>query len=246
MSLRGFGFSFAALLAALGGIARADETITVKGQVTAETGTDIIFGATGSSLVGQAFSITYQVFDSSPIFEPFTQTFDLPNKSSVSGGYWNGTSPVLASLTIDGVTFDDGGLWTNGEALRAGPSSGKSEVYYQAEDANWGPGDVQIWTDISSTTDPFVTNADYRTNLQHTVTAGDVATGALTETYMDFANPSVLQSASLTLTPTSIFIDPPGVPEPATWTLMVLGVGAAGATLRRRRRQVLAGARGVA
>ena len=35
-------------------------------------------------------------------------------------------------------------------------------------------------------------------------------------------------------------LDTSGVPEPATWALMILGVGAAGAALRRRRRPALA------
>jgi hypothetical protein len=32
----------------------------------------------------------------------------------------------------------------------------------------------------------------------------------------------------------------PGVPEPATWAMMLLGVGAIGAVARRQRRTVLA------
>lgn len=38
----------------------------------------------------------------------------------------------------------------------------------------------------------------------------------------------------------SVFDPPSGVPEPATWALMILGFGAAGATLRHRRRMVVA------
>jgi hypothetical protein len=150
----------------------------------------------------------------------------------------------MASITIGGAKYDDGGLWTNGEALRRASASGQSEVYYQAEDANWGPGDLSVWSKISSATDPFVTNPDYRTALTHMVTSGDVATGGLTESYSAPGNPLVLDTASLTLTPTSIVVldntgqtggDPPGVPEPATWSLLMLGMGAAGAGLRRRR-----------
>ena len=234
MNIRGIGISIATALGAAAGLAHADETVVVSGQVTAQTGVDILFSTSGKNLVGQEFYIKYQIFDSNPVSPPFNQTFNLPYGSSVSGGYFNGTSPVMASITIDGVTYDDGGLWTNGEALRQAPASGQSEVYYQAEDANWGPGDLDVWSEISSTTDPFVTNADYRTSLTHAVTLGDVATGGLTESYSDQNIPLGLVTASLALTPTSISVFDSGVPEPATWSLLLLGVGAAGASLRRR------------
>jgi hypothetical protein len=35
-------------------------------------------------------------------------------------------------------------------------------------------------------------------------------------------------------------VTPPGVPEPATWAMMLLGFGGLGATLRRRRAQAVA------
>ena len=246
MSVRGIGFSIAAVLGATAGFAHADETVIVRGQVTAQSGIDLLFSTPNERLIGKPFYIKYQVFDSNPESQPFNQTFNPPYGSSVSGGYDNGTSPVMASITIGGATYDDGGLWTNGEALRQAPASGQSEVYYQAEDANWGPGDLDVWSKISSATDPFVTNPDYRTDLAHVVTLGDVATGGLTESYSDPTNPMVLDTVSLTLTPTSIVVfdnavgtgggDPPGVPEPATWSLLLLGVGATGAVTRRRRR----------
>jgi hypothetical protein len=245
MSVRGIGFSIAAVLGVTAGFARADETVVVRGQVTAQSGGDFLFSTPNESLIGKPFYIRYQVFDSNPDYLPFNQTFNPPYGSSVSGGYDNETSPVMASITIGGVTYDDGGLWTNGEALRRAPASGQSGVYYQAEDANWGPGDLDVWSKISSATDPFVTNPDYRTALAHVVTSGDVTTGGLTESYSDPTNPMKLDTASLTLTPTSIVVldntgqtgggDPPGVPEPATWSLLLLGGGAAGASLRRRR-----------
>jgi hypothetical protein len=235
MNIRGIGISIAAVLGVTAGFAHADETVIVRGQVTAQTGVDMLFSTSGKNLVGQAFYIEYQVFDSNPVSPPFNQTFNPPYGSSVSGGYFNGTSPVMASITIDGVTYDDGGLWTNGEALREAPAAGQSEVYYQAEDANWGPGDLDVWSEISSATDPFVTNPDYRTSLTHVVTSGDVATGGLTESYSAQSNPMGLVTASLALTPTSISVFDSGVPEPATWSLLLLGMSAAGAGLRRRR-----------
>ena len=247
VSLRGFSVCIAAMLAAFSGTALADETVVVRGQVTSQSGTDILFGSVGSNLVGQTFSVIYQVYDSNPLYQPFTQTFDPPYGSSVSGGYDNGTSPVFASITVGSKTYDDSGLWTNGQASRQAAVSGTSEVYDQAEDANWGPGDLSVWTKVSSTTDPFVTNFDYRANLVHEVTAQDLASGELTETYVDPANPFQMDTASLGFTPTSIAVmpistvaddggDPPGVPEPATWTLLIMGAAFAGGALRRRTR----------
>jgi hypothetical protein len=234
MDLRGVGLSCVVIITGCAGSALADELILVKGQVTAESGPDIIFDSLGSKLVGQSFNIQYQVFDTDPQYLPFAQTFDAPYSSSVSGGYDNGTSPVFASVTIGGLTFDDSDLWTNGEAMRTAPPSGRSEVSYSAEDADWGSGDVKVWTTISSTTDAFVTNPNYETTLFHSVQSDDLATGGLTETYFDASG---LEAATLTLTPTSIsifgFADP--APEPMAWTMLLVGFGAVGATARRRR-----------
>lgn len=244
MRLRGLGMSCAALIVGLTGVARADETVVVRGKVTSQSGADILFGAPGADLVGQTFSIVYQVYDTNPI-QPFSQTFDPPYGSRVSGGYDNGTSAVFARITIGSKTYDDGGLWTNGVASRQTAASGTSELYDMAEDANWGPGDLKVWTEISSATDPFVTNPDYRANLIHRVTSADTATGGLTETYADPLNPDAMDTASIGLTPRSIAVmpistvignggDPPGVPEPTTWTLFVIGAALAGGMLRRR------------
>lgn len=247
MSTRGIAACLSILFGALAASANADETVVVQGQITGQAGTDVIFPGAGSDLVGQPFYIVYQLFDSPSDTQPYVQTFDPPYGSSVSGGGAAGQSPVTATVGIGGVVFDDQDQWTNGEASREAPASGQSEVYFKAEDTSWSGGDLSVWTDISSTTDPFVSDPDYRGVLVHTVTTGDLATGGLSETYADPANSRTLETASFTLTPTSISVfddgvqigggggDPPGVPEPAIWALMVVGVSCVGASLRRRR-----------
>jgi hypothetical protein len=249
MSTRGSLLLSAILAAALGGPGLAAETVVVQGVVTAQTGPDILFDDPDGGLVGLPFTIQYQVLDPT-IEEPFTQSFDYPDSSSLSGGFGNGYSPVLASVTINGVTFDDSGLWTNGEALRQAAASGQSEVYYQAEDGNWGPGDVTVSTEVSSTTDPFVTDPDYQSTLVHAVTGDDLAVGELSESYPTEADPLALQMATITLTPSSIAIYGANlgggghdalllggveIPEPANWIMIVTGVAAVGGLLRRRR-----------
>ena len=242
MTLRGIGYAVLAMASVLGATAHADETVIVRGQVTAQSGADILFGQGGAGLVGQSFYIVYGVFDTSP--GSYNQAFDFPYQSSISGGGAPAASPVLASVTVGAVTFDDAGQWTTGEALRQAPPSGQSRLYYEAQDANWRAGGLEVWTDISSATDPFVSDPDYRHTLLHPITAGDLASGGLSEAYQDPSDPSVLDMANLTLTPASIYVldtatqtggDPPGAPEPAAWALIAAGVGAVGARLRRQR-----------
>ncbi|HWF01696.1 MAG TPA: hypothetical protein VG248_17970, partial [Caulobacteraceae bacterium] len=119
----------AAAVAASAGTAAAEETVTLTGVVASGSGGTTPFGASAGDLAGDPFTLTFQVFDANPPFTPFSQSFGATG-SSVSGGFFNGTSPIVADLTIDGVSFNDHGLWTNGSATRTDAASGLSQLSY--------------------------------------------------------------------------------------------------------------------
>lgn len=216
--------------AAIAGSSLADEVVTFTGVVSGGAGGTTPFGAGAAALTGDSFTLTFQVFDSNPLYTPFTQSFGATG-SSVSGGFFNGTSPVVADLTINGASFDDHGLWTNGSASLTDAASGLSSVSYTAQDENYGPGSASLSAMISSATDPFVTDPDYRDALTHTVVGADQASGAFTENFGDAGG------FTIDLAPQTISIAS-AAPEPAAWTMMILGVGLCGGALRARRKAI--------
>ena len=95
-------------------------------------------------------------------------------------------------------------------------------------------------------TNPFAQSANTLKDYQITATSGEVMTAIRVSTCATATVTSCNQTGSGAGTGGSIFLfkqnsinlatnPPPPVPEPATWGLMLLGLGLVGATLRRRQ-----------
>lgn len=115
-------------------------------------------------------------------------------------------------------------------------------------DAAWG--DASAFT--TSTWDSVAGFSGYRTNPAGWAAVADGGDGVWRLTGATTASTKWLIGAAFTpltdrndgfkLASVTVAEQVPSVPEPATWVLTILGVGVAGATLRRGRRQGSAGA----
>jgi hypothetical protein len=178
--------------------------------------------------------------------DTFTQPFSITNNStageSVLGFGFN--------LAGTGVVFDpvDGGPPGNGTLGTPFTPQGGTDVttglvnpvsvidgstFFSMNFTNFGVGETFSWLLDVDQADPFATP---------TVLGSDLI-GALV--YVDFSNglrgSGLIQAVAgnddagqlviTTFTPT------PGIPEPSTWAVMILGFGLAGAALRRRTPQ---------
>lgn len=141
------------------------------------------------------------------------------------------TNPTIRSwkLTINGVTdagqFDPGELYNNEVGRTGGPASGQVSALLDGGLFNveyWGVtiGASSTAANTPNFTDPFVAqNVTGGARFNHYLQSG----GVFSHLYQ------------IRGTVTDVSIVQAGVPEPATWAMMIVGFGGAGAMLRRRR-----------
>jgi hypothetical protein len=199
------------------------------------------FGAFGGDLSGQTFTASFVVND-----RDATRLIRLPTSSVIYG-------PILATLTIGANTVtvaannlgvsaigenDASGLAYFGNAVSVAPLSTSDRILtelhldietplrFGAADYHSYPLDGAVWTAIPS--DPaFDLSGDFR--------IADAPLGLFSEDIPLVPN---------TLTVTTNAAPPPGpgglgaVPEPATWAMMLIGLGGLGAAVRGRRERI--------
>lgn len=158
------------------------------------------------------FAVTY-VFDTAT---PGAYLDNSASTSQVYGGadYGGGTSPLLsASFTVDRNT------------LNLSPDEG----YYGFQSGSLSINAVQYVYPVQllvNVTDPALPTSMY-TSFSLDVSASAYHQGNFFRAWSDGA-PTKLNVQTLD-------VDVSGVPEPASWALMVLGFGTAGSALRRRK-----------
>jgi len=218
----------AALVASISSAAEAATIVTATYQGTLNSGQDWsgVFGAAQADLTGAAFTAVF-VMD---IDQPTRVTHPGVSDTVIGGG---ANSPyVAASITINNITFDFGPIDNGGVQVTAGNQSLNA---FSQEDTD-GVGidfqlsmlgrffgapaipsllDTPFSTDVGLTQGSFFGINIFDWGTMQTVAAahGDLAVNSVSAT--------VSQTAA--------------VPEPATWAMMILGFGAAGAVLRRGR-----------
>lgn len=213
--------------AALAGAPAASAAIlvaTFTGTVNDSVANDFgLFG--GGDLTGDAFVARY-TFDTAKGDYSTSGGYEHQEGGSLSGGF---TPPVTATLTINGATQSFDGTYASG--VRDFPGDAYLQYFsgYRYSDAtifsrhivnllaNYGT--PSIFSTISLTDVPISGIAFFE--------SGNRITGDYLSTYLDLTGPGTL-------------IVTGGVPEPATWALMISGFGIAGAALRRRRAAVAA------
>jgi hypothetical protein len=210
-------------------------TATYKGTVDYGYDGTGVFGAAGTDLTGDAFTAVYKINDAAPGAYAVSNP---PYYSYIYGGSAYGTtSPVSAVVTINGHSLSAGNY--AGEAFQAASPWYYSEVYHFAENyssnAN-GYAYAYAYNYVYSSSDPFVTSADYHTPLSHQVQPGDYGYGYVQTYAYDYRTGSY-QSAYAGLSDSSVTISS-GVPELGTWAMMIIGFGGVAVQMRRRDRAV--------
>jgi hypothetical protein len=235
-------------LLALAGDARA-ATVTYTYTGVFSDGLDVtgVFGTALQELVGVGFTAVFTRDDATP----GATVFDNGQDSYIQG--YQSPAPVRGAITVNGVTWqirDDQGVQTQTEQKDAcGPGCDREYFGHQAVSTLHGhdPTGTRLLHD-QSLLDIFgfgfgtdaLPNHDYHS-------LGDVLGSDITllgeldiaAFVLDTAGGAGFLSESYAyghLRPTSLTVtSAAAVPEPTTWALMILGFGAAGATLRRTR-----------
>ncbi|MEK7511169.1 MAG: PEPxxWA-CTERM sorting domain-containing protein [Patescibacteria group bacterium] len=204
----------AAALAASVPASAAIMVMTYTGVI--ETGNDHIgfYGVPGADLAGLRFKTIFTIDTSVNRFQP-----DVLSDSVVGPSYPEATStdnPFLsATVVVNGGTpfalmlFDTSYAYVD-------PGSLIHESGLSAE---------HPW--FFSVSDPGISNLDVPFSI-----AGSLGSGSLT--FYDGLGNSAFDFVGR-VTQASSVVQGGAVPEPATWALMILGFGSAGAMLRRRR-----------
>jgi len=252
--VRTVSLSLALAFLAFSGVASASVvTFTYNGTVT--TGFDATgdFGAPQSSLNGDAFKLVY-TFDTTA--GTITSTGGLNKLLTFTTG---GAGPIVASLTINGGTFNHFANLPNGYAFatsqQLSPGRETSQYAYTYND-NYVLGyalDYITQSYVGMTVDsignqlPLSLTSSYTFQLNQ---GGPVtATGYFEDDYCYIyflggtlcqTSPSPFYKNYAYLTPTSVTVSGIGasVPEMPVWAMLCLGLGGLGAQSRYRRRLV--------
>jgi hypothetical protein len=228
--------SWLALPAIAGALALAQPAaaVEVAYTYTGHVGSGVdglgLFGQAGASLSGAAFTATFHRDDA--LADPDDIYIGRFN-SYVSGV--GAASPVWAELTIGGVTLALGGL---GEQAQYDDGFSESFAHYVAFDT----GSLMLGASTPGRLVPqpidYLPGPDY-----HTLPSLSAETAPGLDWFGNFSVSGQGLAAlgtTASFVPTGLLVDGApggvgGVPEPASWALMILGFGGVGWTLRRRR-----------
>ena len=202
-----------------------------------------ILGAAALAFVASAASAGTMTYANSgaPLSSPGSYTVDAWSSSATTGSL---NFDINGYLSLDGQNYyeDDFTLSVNGSQVFAGTF-------------NLGGGGNNVWTPTTATVTPGIADGVGPTWNGGTATVGDLSINlqsGLNTIEFAYNSPTgdALFGAGSHNGPqglgdegwsvSNISLTSAGVPEPAAWSLMLLGVGGIGASLRNRRRKALA------
>ncbi|MBI1200265.1 MAG: PEP-CTERM sorting domain-containing protein [Phenylobacterium sp.] len=221
----------AALSLCAGGASAAIMSATYTGVLNYESGPSDLFGLGGATMVGQAYELNY-IYDTQ-----LGQLHPFSAGSFLQGGSALGQDHFMSSvtLTINNIAV----VLTNPQIAQAElvpdhqlQAPGNHATGSVCHDGEVAPGAHPYFYACLNTLDPVP--ADYDT-------AFTAFADPLSNSFAALIFPGVLvfQGGPDKVVVTKVGESPGavgGVPEPATWALMILGFGAAGSMLRRRER----------
>lgn len=216
-------------LVAAGPASAAVYTATFTGSLYGAADFAGLFGAPGTDISGQAFTVVYRVDTGVPGIVDFNSG---RTRFFYSGEYYYSGLPtaITATLTVNGHTQALTGNY-KGQIVQENdylPGIGRSgngdQVFYVLDDYDHGWTYNSLSFSIGSFGD-FVPTEDFSAPGHYSLA------GTLQDNRFAFANGSNEAYGSLRATD---LVVAGGIPEPATWTFLVAGFGVAGAALRRR------------
>jgi hypothetical protein len=205
---------------------------TVEGQVTRASGNAPIFGLPSADLVGLDYVAVFR-FDPTLGNRLKSDVFE-----STFGGVQSGApNPSLGGqLTINGVTVSLPGAFLGTVSTANGGASGATIQNLRDVDEFAGSHAV-LYSEIRAVgANTLGTSLD--APFTYVVDPRDVVTSYYEfQTFEQVGCCLTVRSSAGTLKPRTIRFEPLGVPEPATWAVLVWGFGLAGGGLRRRLRR---------
>lgn len=232
--------SSAAVALALGlAVSAKAETVTITFSGVVSSGLDGAGDFGGGDLTGDSYDIVYTIQDPMPAG---VSDFSVPPYSTSLRNF-----PVATSVTINGFTVTAPPTGLNGgkpgEMYQSTLASGLADIWYDRDDDGSVGGGIRrqltISEEVDSTINSFIPSYDYRTPFTYSVQPGD---GTPNNDFIDWTYdaPSLetIRDTEVRFTPTTVTVAVAdavaGVPEPATWALLILGVGMIGFAARRR------------
>jgi hypothetical protein len=242
MMLRAGLAAGALALAVTGSASAASVVYTYRGTISEVYDQDgTVFG--GAINVGDDFTAVYTLDDDTPGAIQYSQSGQY-QYSSIEGYF--AANPVLAQLTVGSFVFDFGNFY--GQQVQYDYDYGGGSTYesFQHLSSNYGS-DTQgsiiseysqsVYNAASGYDTDYLSSGDYHSlgNLTSTGAPGLNWYGqALFKSYdynIDTFETTNYKYATLSFAPTSVTT----VPEPGTWAMMIIGIGAAGSMIRRRK-----------
>lgn len=215
-------FAAAAVAALAGQAAAAIVTVTYTGTVSSGYDERGLFGPAGANLAGDAYAAVYH-FNTEIGRSPSCGA----GGCEAQGGSDDGdASPSLGStFTINGVTLSFSGDYN---ALTEADSGYQQQYAY---DSYFYAAGNETFLNGS---DNFAEIADLPSSID-TPFSANLSAGYVGGYFEDGISPSEYDGFELTPLTETVTVAGMGVPEPATWATLLLGLLVVGAALRRRK-----------
>jgi len=173
-------------------------------------------------------------------------TSPVPNSLEYAGGTQLGLpSPVSGTLTINGITQSFAGSYI-GLAFQ-GDSNFPDTIAHRVEDKGTIQGiafDNYIQNSIFDYAGNMVSSADFTAALNYTLQGNNITGGDFQFYSTDAQGNELIKTFGnlhpIQITIAAVPVQPPAVPEPASWALMLAGFGMCGAAMRYRSSSVRA------